>query len=98
MSTSTPIVSNLDVAIAHKKGARTCAKHPIGKYVSYHKLSKSHRAFTSKISHLFIPRTIHEALDNPDWKLAVLEEMNALKKEWDLGDSQFTEGEEDGRM
>ena len=27
---------------------------------------------------MFVPRTIKEALDNPSWKLAVKEEMNAL--------------------
>ena len=27
-----------------------------------------------------VPRNIHEALDEPSWKLAVFEEMNALKK------------------
>ena len=48
--------------------------------MSFHRLSKSHKAFMSKISHLFIPRTIQEALDNPNWKLVVLEEMNALEK------------------
>ena len=48
--------------------------------MSYHKLSESHRAFTSKISRLFIPITIQEVLDYPNWKLAVWKEMNALKK------------------
>jgi len=83
---SSPSTSDLDVSIALRKGIRTCTKHPIAKYVSYHRLSKSHNVFTSKISQLFIPRNIQEALDNPDWKLAVLEEMNALKKNgtWEI--------------
>ena len=29
---------------------------------------------------MFVPTTIQEALDHPDWKFAILEEMNALKK------------------
>ena len=35
---------------------------------------------------MFILRIIWEALDNPDWKLPVLEEMNALKKNgtWEI--------------
>ena len=81
LSNSTPTTADLD-----RKGVRTYTEHPITKYVSYHKLSKSHKAFTSKISHLFIPRTIQEALDNPDWKLDILEKMNALKKNrtWEI--------------
>lgn len=38
------------------------------------------------MSDLFVPRTIKEALDEPSWKLAVMEEMNALEKNgtWEL--------------
>ena len=84
----TPTISNLDIPIALRKGVRSCTEHPIAKQVSYHRLSKSHNAFTTKISHLFIPKTIPEALKNPDWKSAVLEEMNALRNDrtWKLVD------------
>ena len=46
--------------------------------MSYYKFSKSHKAL--------IPRTIQEALDNPDWKLTVLEKMNVLEKNeiWEI--------------
>lgn len=35
-----------------------------------------------------MPRNIQEALDDPNWKLAVLEEMNALRKNgtWEIVD------------
>ena len=35
-----------------------------------------------------VPRNIQEALDEPSWKLAVFEEMNALKKNgtWEVVD------------
>ena len=35
-----------------------------------------------------IPRNIQEALDEPSWKLAVLEEINALKNNgtWEVVD------------
>jgi hypothetical protein len=35
-----------------------------------------------------VPRNIQEALDDPNWKLSVLEEMNALRKNgtWELVD------------
>ena len=39
-----------------------------------------------------IPRNIQEALDEPSWKLAMVEEMNALNKKWNLGGCRFTEG------
>ncbi len=37
---------------------------------------------------MFVPRNIQEALENPDWKLAVLEEMKALHKNatWEVVD------------
>ena len=37
---------------------------------------------------MFVPRNIEEALDDPNWNLAVLEELNALKKTgtWELVD------------
>ncbi|RVW45622.1 Retrovirus-related Pol polyprotein from transposon RE1 [Vitis vinifera] len=80
----TPIVPtqdlDLDLPIALKKGTQACTKHPIAKYISYSNLSDNYRAFTTNISKLVVPRNIQEALDEPSWKLAVFEEMNALKK------------------
>ena len=83
-----PSISDLDVPIAIRKGVRNCIKHPIANYLSYQRLSKNHRAFTSRISHLFVPRNIQEALDDPNWKLAVMEEMNALRRSgtWEIVD------------
>ena len=48
--------------------------------MSYQRLSEKYRAFTSNTSHLFIPRTIQEALGHLEWRSAVQEEMNALLK------------------
>ena len=81
-------ITDLDVPIAIRKGVWSCTTHPIAKYLSYHRLSDNYKAFTSKISHLFIPRTIHEALEHPDWKPAVMEEINALNKNktWEIVD------------
>ena len=90
---STPTI---ELPIAIRKGTRTCTQkskkaspnHPISHYVSYQNLSQNHKAFTSKITNLFVPRNIEEALDNPNWNLAVLEELNALKKNetWEIVD------------
>ena len=78
---STPLpLSNLDIPIAIRKGVRNCTKYPIAKYMSYQRLSKKYRAFTSNVSHLFILRTIQEALGHSKWRSAVQEEMNALQK------------------
>lgn len=87
--------SDLYVPIALRKGVRTCRKksantcstnHPISNFLSYKKLSQRHQVFTSRITNLFVPRNIQEALDDPNWKLAVMEEMNALKKNetWEI--------------
>ncbi|RVW12310.1 Retrovirus-related Pol polyprotein from transposon TNT 1-94 [Vitis vinifera] len=89
---SAPIVPaqdlDLDLPIALRKGTRACTKHPIAKYISYSNLSNNYRAFTTNISKLVIPRNIQEALDEPGWKLAMFEEMNALKKNgtWEVVD------------
>ena len=78
--------SDLDLPIAIRKGTRTCTRHPISKYVSYDNLSPKYRAFTTEISKLVIPRNIKEALDDQNWKSAVFEEMEALRKNdtWDV--------------
>lgn len=71
---------DLDIPIALRKEKRSCTNYPIANYLSYDRLSPKHKAYTSKVSNLFVPRNIQEALDNFDWKLAVMEEMNALEK------------------
>ncbi|XP_071920664.1 uncharacterized protein [Coffea arabica] len=78
--------SDLDLPIAIRKGTRTCTRHPISKYVSYDNLSPKYRAITTEISKLVIPRNIKEALDDQNWKSAVFEEMEALRKNdtWDV--------------
>ena len=73
-------VSDLDIPIAHKKGTHQCTKHHIANSLSYHKMSHSHKAFTSKITDIFVPRNVQEALNDLNWKLAVTEVMNALKQ------------------
>ena len=54
--------------------------------MSYQKLSNYHKAFLSNISNLHVPRTIQDALGDPDWKLAIQEEMSALRKNrtWEI--------------
>ena len=79
-------ILDLDVPIAIRKGIRSCTQHPISKFISYSNLSSSFRAFTSSVSSIVIPRSIEEALNVPEWKTTVLEEMRALKQNntWSL--------------
>ena len=85
-----PIIleQNLDinVPIALRKVTQICTKHPIAKYISYQNLSDNYRAFTTNISKLVMPRNSQEALGDPNWRLVVFEEMNALKKNdtWEI--------------
>lgn len=72
--------TDLDILIAIRKGVRTYTSHLIAKFFSYHRLSKTYKAFTSSLSHVNIPRNIQEALGNHHWKQAVMEEMLALNK------------------
>lgn len=79
-------IPDLDMPIALRKGVRSCTHHPISKFISYSNLSPSLHAFTSSLSSVFIPRSIEEALSIPEWKVAVLEEMHALRQNntWSL--------------
>ena len=79
-SKSTLELSDLDVPIALRKGTRCCTNHPIAKYLSYQKLFNNHKASISNISNLHVPRSIQDALGDPNWKLAVKDKMNALEK------------------
>ncbi|CAH9080868.1 unnamed protein product [Cuscuta epithymum] len=72
--------SHLDLPIALRKERRTCVKYPISNHVSYSKLSSVFATFTSSVSSISIPSTIQDALSKPEWKKAVLEEMEALEK------------------
>ena len=80
------IFETLDVPITHRKGVRSCTKHPISKSVSYDNLSPSFHAFTTNLSSVNTPRSVKEAFAVPEWKNAALEEMQALKKNdtWSL--------------
>ncbi|KAH9649579.1 protein kinase domain-containing protein [Citrus sinensis] len=71
---------DLDLPIAHIKSVGTCTKHPISKFVSYHRLSPSFKAFATNQSSVTTPRTVQDALANPKWREAICEELRALYK------------------
>ena len=71
---------NFDWPIAIRKGIRSSRNpHPIYNFLSYHRLSPSYACFVSSLSSLTIPRNVHEALDHPGWRQAMIVEMQAIE-------------------
>ncbi|RVW50028.1 Retrovirus-related Pol polyprotein from transposon TNT 1-94 [Vitis vinifera] len=79
-SGSNPDQVTNDLPIALRKQPRSCALHPISKFVSYNALSAKCRAFTTNLDRIQIPKNIQEALKIPEWKEVVIEEIRALEK------------------
>ena len=81
-------LNELDIPIALKKRQRSCTQHPISKFLGYSHLSTPMQALVTHLSKAEIPKSVDEALQNPEWKVAVIEEMNALKKSgtWEVVD------------
>ena len=54
--------------------------------MSYNTLSTRCRAFTFNLVNIKIPKNIHEVVEIPEGKKAVIEEMQALEKNgtWDV--------------
>ncbi|TYK23277.1 reverse transcriptase [Cucumis melo var. makuwa] len=66
----------LDLSIALRKCIRSYTNHSISNYVSYENLSP--RAFTASLDSTIILKNILIALECPEWKNAVMEEMKAF--------------------
>jgi len=84
-----PVSSNLDdldMPISLRKRVRRCTQHPLAHYISYHRLSQTHKSFLTSLNTIVIPKSVDEALKDHKWKLAMQEEMKALEKNntWDL--------------
>lgn len=54
----------------------------------YQRLSEKHKAFTSNVSYLFIPRIIEKALGHSELRLAAfsINECSSEKKTWEIVD------------
>ena len=54
--------------------------------MSSHHLSPSYKIFANQLSSVFVPNNLQDTLDNPKWKVAMVEEMKALQKNdtWEL--------------
>lgn len=55
-------------------------EHDISKFVSYNALSPSYRAFVSSLQIVSIPNDWKTAKQDPKWREAMIEELEALKK------------------
>lgn len=73
-----PVINDLDVPIALRKGVRTCNDHPIGSFVSYEKLSSHNQTSISALDCVRVPNSLQEALQSPGWRNTVFEEIEAL--------------------
>ncbi|RVW95281.1 Retrovirus-related Pol polyprotein from transposon RE1 [Vitis vinifera] len=71
---------DLDQPIALRKGVRFCTRHSISNHVSYGKLSQNFQAFITSLEDDRIPSNIQEALQQPEWKTTIQEEIQALEK------------------
>jgi len=69
-----------DLPIALQKDTRTCTQYPVSHVISYDSLSSFYRMFVSSLSFISIPQNWHEVFAYEKWKVAMVEEMHALKK------------------
>lgn len=91
ISSSSPpfeLVNDSKIPIAIFKGVRSCTKHPLSNFVLYHVLSFSFHSFVISLSSITILHSVFEVITQPQWRVAVEEEMNALEKNntWVLTD------------
>ena len=76
-----------DLPIAIRKGTRsTCNPYSVYNFLSYHRLSLPYFAFVFILSSVSIPTGTSETLSHPSWKLAMVEEIDALSSNgtWEL--------------
>ena len=84
-----PVVDDEDLPIAIRKGVRECTQqpmYPLFHFVSYEKLSSSHKSFLTHLNIVTIPKIVSEAFGSKEWRGAMKVEMDALEKSkiWDL--------------
>ncbi|KAK2353155.1 putative mitochondrial protein [Trifolium repens] len=77
----------LEHPIALRKGIRS--RHPNPKYacvLNYDRLSTSYVSFVSALDYVSIPKSTGEAMTDPNWRQAMVEEMAALHSNntWDI--------------
>ncbi|KAL5565423.1 hypothetical protein UlMin_028587 [Ulmus minor] len=80
--------NDINLPIAKRKGVQPCTNHPIYNFLSYNGLSPVFRAFSTNLTEIRIPNNIHEALQTPQWKVVVGEEIRAVENNgtWEITD------------
>ena len=76
-------ISDLNLPIAIRKGTRTYTQHPLyplSHFVSYNRLSSSHRNFLTNPNIIVIPKTLSKVLNSKKGKQAMRVEIETLKK------------------
>ena len=80
---------DVDWPIAIRKGQRKCVKplpYNIVNYLNFDKISNDYKCFLTSIQNIDIPNNVSQALQDPNWKKAMDEEMRALdhNQTWEL--------------
>ncbi|KAK8930622.1 hypothetical protein KSP39_PZI016617 [Platanthera zijinensis] len=69
---------DLHIPLARLIGKKGSTNHPIANYIRYDHLSQAHQAFISSLSSIVIPKTWQDAVQIPEWKTAMEEELPRL--------------------
>ncbi|ERN19460.1 hypothetical protein AMTR_s00069p00184930 [Amborella trichopoda] len=80
-SAITHVPSQLNLPIDLRKEKKTRTSHPISKFVSYASLSRSFHAYLCSTSSVPILTKVADALAQPQWKAAIIDQMIALEKQ-----------------
>lgn len=75
-----PLIDDVTIKIAQRKGVRGYTKHPIAKYVPYDGLSKSYQVSVSIIDNVQVPTNIHEPQKHLDQRKERQDKIDALEK------------------
>lgn len=78
--------TDLGILLAIWNGLRSCTRHPLSNFLSYHRLNHQHKVFTTHLSVDSVPINIQETLSDARWIKAIGKEMNGLHKNktWDV--------------
>jgi len=74
-------------AVPHSKGS-SGTRYPLANYVTSTKFSPSYQKFLAALTRVVEPTYFHEAVQDPKWRQAMAEEIEALEKNdtWSLTD------------
>ena len=70
-------VKNDDLPIALRKVKSQCV-HSISSFVTYNNFSSSSCSFIASLDYVSLPNIVREALSHPNWRSAMVGEMQAL--------------------